>query len=113
MAQTAAEALLTRLTKVGRALYGEDWQRPIARDLGPYHPREAREQLDDRLVRRWVSGERPVPAWVDTVLPKLLAAGVVRREQEIADLKRAGLELGYPDLQGVALGVLMGHLDSL
>ena len=35
------------ISRVGRALYGERWQTPLARELG----------VADRTVRRWVSGE--------------------------------------------------------
>lgn len=36
-------------------LHGERWQRPLARALS----------VDDRLVRRWAAGDRPIPAWVE------------------------------------------------
>ena len=68
----SALARLAVLAVVGEEAFGADWQRPMARALGPHHPDYAREAIDDRLVRRWVSGDRPVPAWVGTVLPTVL-----------------------------------------
>lgn len=65
---------LTVMSSVASMLYGTDWQRPLARGLGPYHPQGARESIDDRLVRRWASGERPIPAWIGPALVSLLEA---------------------------------------
>lgn len=42
------------LSQYGRLLLGDRWQRPLSRLLS----------VDDRLVRRWVSGERSIPSWV-------------------------------------------------
>jgi hypothetical protein len=42
------------LSLYGTLLLGDRWQRPLARLLG----------VDDRLVRRWAAGERPIPDWV-------------------------------------------------
>lgn len=69
------------LAHVGKLLIGSEWQRPMARLLGPWHPAGARDSLDPRLVQRWASGERPVPAWVASVLAHLLEerADVYRR----------------------------------
>jgi hypothetical protein len=52
------------LASAGSLLFGSEWQRPLARVLGPLHPEGARNSIDDRLVRRWASGERPIPDWV-------------------------------------------------
>jgi hypothetical protein len=60
------------LERFGLLLVGADWQRPLARLLGPRHPDGARESIDDRLVRRWYSGDRPIPAWVGPALADLL-----------------------------------------
>lgn len=38
---------LQRLIKIGKALYGERWQRPLAAALG----------IQDKQVRRYVNGE--------------------------------------------------------
>lgn len=70
------------LIDIARLLYGDDWQRPLARGLGPFHPHGARESIDDRLVRRWVAGERPVAGWVSMVMLDLMekrALGLMRR----------------------------------
>ena len=53
-----------RLIACGRLLYGAIWQRSLARGLGPLHPDGPRDSIDDRTVRRWVAGDRPIPAWV-------------------------------------------------
>lgn len=63
---------LVVVVEAASLLYGEDWQRPLARGLGPMHPDGAREAIDDRLVRRWASGERPIPGWVGPALVHLL-----------------------------------------
>lgn len=60
------------LRRAGELLHGRQWQRAIARSLGAYHPDGPRESLDDRLVRRWVAGDRPIPAWVWPPLAELL-----------------------------------------
>lgn len=60
------------LADTGRLLYGDEWQRALAKALGPLHPDGARDSIDDRLVRRWAAGDRPVPIWVDEALLKLL-----------------------------------------
>jgi hypothetical protein len=46
-----------RLEACGVALFGPQWQRPLAAAL----------KVDDRLVRRWFAEERPVPEdrWAD------------------------------------------------
>jgi transposase-like protein len=40
------------LVEAGEALYGQQWQSALARDLG----------VADRTVRRWVAGTSEVPA---------------------------------------------------
>lgn len=44
---------------VGEALYGDLWQRALAREIG----------VSDRLVRFWAAGDRELP---DTLPPRLL-----------------------------------------
>lgn len=39
------------IERFGRLLYGDRWQTELARDMG----------VNDRTVRRWHSGETPVP----------------------------------------------------
>lgn len=53
-------------------LYGNEWRHALARALGPFHPDGQRESIDPRLVGRWASGERPIPAWVLPALSALL-----------------------------------------
>lgn len=48
---TAPDDQRARLEACGTALFGPQWQRPLAAALG----------VDDRLVRRWYAGDRPVP----------------------------------------------------
>lgn len=92
-----------QLEAAGKLLLGEEWKRPLAKLLGPYHPHGGRETLDPRLPFRWASGERPIPTWVDHVLEILLghrsqrleAAAIEARELsavlvEQLDFKRDG-----------------------
>lgn len=81
------EDRLAVLRVVGEALHGADWQRPITRGLGPLHPDGAREAIDDRLMRRWVSGERSVPAWVIPAAVSLLDREADRLLEESARLR--------------------------
>lgn len=76
------EQRLEILVRVGEELFGRDWQRPIARFLGPAHPDGARDAIDDSLVRKWVRKARPVPEWV----PQALAARLQQRIAQLAKL---------------------------
>ena len=63
------------LREAGEALYGPLWQSELARALG----------VADRTVRRWIAGERPVPAGLGPTLRGLLtdhgkAIAAVRRK---------------------------------
>jgi hypothetical protein len=40
------------LAEIGRALHGDNWRKPLARDLG----------LNDETLRRWMSGRQELPA---------------------------------------------------
>ncbi|MCQ4160822.1 helix-turn-helix domain-containing protein [Roseomonas sp. GC11] len=62
----------SRLTEVGRALYGRDWQSPLAADL----------DVTPRLVRMWIHGDRRIPDRVMSALPDLLSEAVERRRAE-------------------------------
>lgn len=57
LAGGGGEARVQLLRRVGAALYGSRWQAALAGDLG----------VNDRTMRRWVSGEWPVPdrAWAE------------------------------------------------
>ncbi|MBE7197154.1 MAG: hypothetical protein INR70_05040 [Parafilimonas terrae] len=61
------------LCEVGQFLYGDEWRRRLARDLGPLHPAGARDSIDHRLPARWAAGQKPIPAWVGPALKRLLA----------------------------------------
>ena len=60
------------LVACGRALYGDRWQSPLARDLG----------VADRTMRRWVAGSYPVPEGIAAALLKL----VQERRGELREL---------------------------
>lgn len=77
------------LAQAGRALHGQDWQRPLARSLGRFHPAGPTDSIDDRLVRRWVAGERPVADWVPAALLTLLEAKLQECDAAIAALEDA------------------------
>ena len=62
------------LAETGMLLFGHDWQRPTARALGAFHPNGPRDTIDDRLVRRWATGARPIPDWAVAALISLLEA---------------------------------------
>ena len=55
-----------RLAEMGRALYGERWQTALATRLG----------IADRTMRRWLTGESPIPIGLEEELQKLLAASM-------------------------------------
>lgn len=55
-------------------LYGDRWQMALSRALG----------VDDRLVRRWAKGERPVPEWVEYWLTEALRAQKEKIEEMLA-----------------------------
>ena len=55
------------LAACGSALYGPQWQSPLARDLG----------ISDRTVRRWLAGTSEMPAGVLSELLQLLQARAV------------------------------------
>ncbi|WP_049802375.1 hypothetical protein [Mesorhizobium opportunistum] len=44
-----------------KALYGDDWQSPLAR----------RVRVDARTMRRWKAGERQIPEWLEAFLDLL------------------------------------------
>lgn len=52
------------LVAAGRALYGERWQTPVARDLGTTY----------RTVRNWLAGCHPTPVDLEPRLRRLLIA---------------------------------------
>ena len=71
------------LVSTSAILFGPEWQRPLARILGHYHPEGQRDDgIDDRLVRRWTSGEREIPDWVMAALAHIVDA----RETELRSM---------------------------
>lgn len=68
------------LVAAGRALYGERWHTPVARDLGTTY----------RTVRNWLDGRHPTPSNLEQRLQRLLVA----RGIEIEDvLDRIGTDV--------------------
>lgn len=76
---------LELLRRAGSLLYGTNWQRALARGLGPLHPHGARPSIDERTVRRWAAGDRPVPVWAWGAMASLLTV----RRGELSDLGRS------------------------
>jgi len=62
------------LARVGRALYGGQWQMPLARDL----------DMSDRSMRYMAKGERGIHAGIVADLLKLIEA----RGEELADVAK-------------------------
>ncbi|OOS03287.1 hypothetical protein SAMN02745664_12328 [Moraxella cuniculi DSM 21768] len=51
-----------KLTAIGQALYGTQWQSDLARALN----------IDSRRVRQWLNDERGLPDWLEGELNRLL-----------------------------------------
>ena len=69
------------LRNVGEAAYGPRWQRELARDLS----------IGDRLVRRWVAGDRPMPADLADRLDAVVIARItvlVRTRRGLQQLRK-------------------------
>lgn len=61
------------LEQVGMSLFGDNWQRNLARALAPHRKDGGNAAtLDDSLVRKWKRGERTIPEWVGPALQTLL-----------------------------------------
>ena len=60
-----------RLAECGRALFGAQWQSDMGRAL----------QVNDRTVRRWLKGERPIPDRVSADVNGLLASRMAEIER--------------------------------
>lgn len=73
----ADKSRFERLSTSGRAIHGDDWQSPNARSF----------RITGRHLRRWVSGDRSVPAWVDQALPGILKEAAARSAGHAADLE--------------------------
>ena len=62
------------LAAIGRLLHGEDWQSPLARDLG----------VNRESIRRWLNGSQPLPPehgiWDDVIIIVRAQADESRRQ---------------------------------
>ena len=63
-----------QLARAGQLLYGSRWQSDLARALG----------VNDRRVRQWMAGERPIPPGIWADIARLLR----ERQTDSADLLR-------------------------
>lgn len=68
------------LEACGRALYGEQWQSPLSRDL----------DVSDRTMRRWVAGDTPIPMGLNVDLLRLLTERAADIDDLVEQCKRAG-----------------------
>jgi len=99
-----------------RYLYGGINVTQLAKDLGHY-PREVTEDpirevrladykpVDQSLVRRWLTGERPVPAWAERGIAHLLG-------QRLYDIAFFMSYKGYGEAMGMDAEYLQ-HLRGL
>jgi hypothetical protein len=75
------------LRRAAELLVGPDpGAREMGRLLGPAHPDGPKDELDPRLMRRWLSGSRAIPGWVVIELERRLNAEAdrLRAESEAA-----------------------------
>lgn len=81
-----SEALDTDiLRRVGEALYGPQWQTPLARSLG----------VAPRHLRYWLSGERPLPRDIlERVTARIVdrCSELIRLHCDLAEIKSGGLK---------------------
>ena len=64
------------LRRCGEALYGPRFQRTLANALG----------INERTIRRWVAGARPVPSGVRQEITRLLKERAVETARLAADI---------------------------
>lgn len=81
------------LNRICTVVIGRDWQRPLARILGAFHPLGARDSIDDRLVRRWASGAKPIPGWVEPALIFIAERRVDAMRANLAAAEKIAVEL--------------------
>ena len=74
-------------------LFGEPSARQLARALGPLHPDGPRDQVDDRLVRRWAAGHREIPRWALTGMAALLDRDRLEMEAECLEMQATSAKL--------------------
>jgi hypothetical protein len=97
------------LVQTGSMLFGPEWQRAIARMLGPLHPEGGRDAIDDRLVRRWASGERAIPDWVIPALQRAIAS----RATELSAMSGRLARGGAMQASFATLGFFSAEIDEL
>jgi len=68
-----------QLDACGRALYGDQWQSPLSRDL----------DVSDRTMRRWLAGDSPIPLGLNIDLLRLLTERAAEIDELIEKCKRA------------------------
>ena len=69
--------MIELLTACGEALYGPQWQSPLARELG----------VSDRTVRRWVAGTSDMPTGITTDLLRITQARAVALDGLVEQLR--------------------------
>jgi hypothetical protein len=74
---TRVQSPVAILRAAGEALYGSDWQSPLARDLN----------VDGRTVRFWISGRRPVPDTIVERLPRIMRDAAAARRASAASIE--------------------------
>lgn len=87
---------LQAFAQAGKALNGsdEEWKRPLARMLGPYHPMGARDSIDPRLPFRWANGDREIPEWVIATMVRMLRERGAHMISAAEALERSSAESG-------------------
>ena len=71
------------LRAAGEALFGDEWQSPLARTLS----------IDGRKMRFYVAGDRPVPEAVLDRLPEILRQTAVDRRRDADYLEHLAADL--------------------
>jgi hypothetical protein len=67
----------------GEALHGDNWQSPLARELG----------VDGRTMRFWISGARPVPDTAVLKLPDIMRRAAKERREAAEAIERLAKSL--------------------
>jgi ribosome-binding protein aMBF1 (putative translation factor) len=68
---------------VGTALYGPEWQSPMATDLG----------VNVRTVQRWAAGETQPREWVWSQLARLVPLRLREAKRRVVDLEQLARSL--------------------
>jgi hypothetical protein len=72
------------LVRCGRALFGDRWQTPLAEALG----------VNDRTMRRWVSGDAAIRTGIGTDLHRLLLERNLEIDVLLEEMPRASAPEG-------------------